>query len=84
MGNTLWLDTSITQNKDNKYLQYFETNPFDVLNEIKNEIEVVKTVGISPTINEQINTNVLVDCLLQNADVDKELATAQQEIDIDQ
>ena len=27
----LWDDPAITQNKDNKFLQYFTTNPFDIL-----------------------------------------------------
>lgn len=83
-NTTLWTDPSVTQDTSNKYLQYFLTNPFDTLNEIKNEIGAVKVVEISPTISEQINLNVLVNCLEQGADADKELAAAQQNIDIDQ
>ncbi len=81
---SLWKDTSITHDTSNKYIQFFKTNPFDVLNSIANEIGAIKVNAISPTINEQINLTVLVNCLEQNADVDSELKAAQQEIDIEQ
>lgn len=84
VNTDMWQDKSITHDKNNKYVAYFRTNPFDVLNEIKNEIGGIKAVSISSTINEQINLNVLNNCLEQGADVDSELQTAQDEIDIEQ
>ncbi len=84
VNTELWQDKSITHNPDNKYVAFFRTNPFDVLNEIKNEIGGIKCVSITSTINEQMNLNVLNNCLEKLADVDSELEAAQNEIDIEQ
>ena len=84
VNTDLWQDKSITHDPNNKYVQYFRNNPFDTLNEIKNEIGGIKAVPISSTINEQINLNVLNNCLENGADVDSELQAAQDEIDIEQ
>ena len=32
----IWTNKEITHNPDNQYVKYFKTNPFDVLNEMKN------------------------------------------------
>lgn len=84
VNTALWTDKSITHDQSNKFIKFFRTNPFDTLNEIKDEIMGIKVVEISPAINEQINLNVLVNCLEEGADVDAELQTAQDEIDLDQ
>ncbi|MFA6892232.1 MAG: extracellular solute-binding protein [Sphaerochaetaceae bacterium] len=31
---SLWTDPTITQDKNNKFLQFFKTNPFDILNDV--------------------------------------------------
>lgn len=82
-NTSIWEDTSITQDTDNQYLQYFVTNPFDTLNEIKDEIGMIKPVTISPTILDQFNTIVLTNCLESGADVEEQLQTAQEEIDLE-
>lgn len=84
VNTALWQDKSITHNPDNKYVQYFRNNPFDVLNEIKDEIGGIKAVKISSSINEQLNLNVLNNCLENGEDVDSALQAAQDEIDLDQ
>lgn len=84
VNTDLWQDKSVTHDPNNKYVQYFRNNPFDTLNEIKSEIGGIKAVPISSTINEQINLNVLNNCLENKADVDSELQAAQDEIDIEQ
>ncbi|MBR1912349.1 MAG: carbohydrate ABC transporter substrate-binding protein [Treponema sp.] len=84
VNTDMWKDKSVTHDPNNKYVAYFRTNPFDVLNEIKSEIKGIKAVPISSTINEQVNLNVLNNCLEQNADVDAELQSAQDEIDLEQ
>ena len=84
VNTDLWQDKAITHDSANKYVAYFRTNPFDVLNEIKDEIGGIKCVPISSTINEQLNLNVLNNCLESAADVDEELKAAQAEIDIEQ
>lgn len=84
VNTELWNDEAVTHNPDNKYVQYFRTNPFDVLNSMKGEIGGIKVQKISGTINEQINLTTLNNCLEQNADVDSELESAQNEIDLEQ
>lgn len=83
-NTTIWSDPKITGDKSNKYIAFFRTNPFDALNEIKNEIGKIGVTSMSPVINEQINLNVLVNCLESGADVDEELKAAQDEIDLEQ
>lgn len=83
-NTTIWSDPKITGDKTNKYIAFFRTNPFDALNEIKNEIGKIGVTSMSPVINEQINLNVLVNCLESHANVDEELAAAQAEIDLEQ
>lgn len=84
VNTDMWDEKDLTHNPNNKYVAYFRTNPFDVLNEIKSEIKGIKATHISSAINEQINLNVLNNCLEQNADVDAELQAAQDEIDLEQ
>ena len=50
-NTALWTDRAMTHNPDNRYNQYFQNNVFDVLNEIKDEIVMVRSSSISPTIN---------------------------------
>lgn len=80
----LWTDKAITAEKSNKYLKYFKTNPFDVLNEIKSEIGEIKSTSLSPTIYEQLNTNVLPGVFDNKVAIDSALSDAQNAIEQDQ
>jgi len=80
----IWSDTRITQDRSNKYIAYFRTNPFDTLNAIKNEIGMIRVQQINPTIHEQINTNVLVGVLQDMGNVDALLREAQRLINLEQ
>lgn len=80
----LWSDPSITKDTSNKFLKYFKTNPFDVLNDIKDEIQAIKSVSISPIINEQINTNVLPGVFDNGESIDDALRDAQEAIEQEQ
>lgn len=79
-NTSIWYDEDITRDEDNKYIQYFVTNPFDTLVEIQEEIGNVKVVKISPMINEIMNTSLLNNVLESGADVDAELESAQDTI----
>lgn len=80
----LWTDTAITQDESNQYISYFVTNPFDALNEIKDEIGKISVVTISPTINEQM-CNVTLNEILENGmDVDEALQEAQDVISLEE
>jgi arabinosaccharide transport system substrate-binding protein len=83
-NTNMWTDTKITHDAKNKYIAYFKTNPFDVLNQIKNEIGFIKVATISPLIGEQFNINVLVDVLQDGGDIQTALNQAQSMIDLEQ
>jgi len=80
--NTLvWENEQVTQNAENRYLKYFKTNPFDVLMEIKDEINLIRSVEATPTIVSLFNNNVLLDVYEDNADIRQTLSNAQKEIE---
>ncbi len=83
LNTEIWSDDSITKDTSNKYIAYFVNNPFDTLNEIKNEIGKVKVGKINPAISEQFNTIILNNCFENKADVNDELKTAQEALEID-
>ncbi|NMB21473.1 MAG: extracellular solute-binding protein [Firmicutes bacterium] len=71
-NTALWTNTEMTHNPDNAYNQYFINNVFDVLNEIKDEIVMVRSSSISPAINDYVTTvmlNELFEDILDPAEV---------------
>jgi arabinosaccharide transport system substrate-binding protein len=80
----MWTDKKVTHDAKNQYVAYFKTNPFDILNQIKNEIGFVKVTTISPLIAEQFNINVLFDVLQDGGDITAALNEAQSQIDLEQ
>ena len=60
---SLWTDTSITENAENKFLSYFTTNPFDIL--VKNGSEGLTAPNISGSYSATYN--VLVSTTYANA-----------------
>jgi arabinosaccharide transport system substrate-binding protein len=83
-NTSVWSDTNITQDRSNKFIAYFKTNPFDVLNQIQNEIGMIKVTTISPLIGEQFNINVMVGVLQDNENITTALDNAQAQIDLEQ
>lgn len=80
-NTAVWDNTELTHNPDNKYIQYFLTNPFDTLLEIRDEIMYSATSEISPTVNSY-NDNYLWNGLyIDMGDVAEELETAQSTIE---
>ena len=85
-NTSIWTDKTITQDKTNQYISFFKTNPFDTLNEIKNEIGRVAMVKQSIPINEQIlgtTLNEVLDNGDANKDVDEALKEAQEAIELE-
>lgn len=83
LNTTIWSDPTITQDTSNKYIAYFVTNPFDALNEIKDEIGKVKVGSINPAINDQFNLTILNECFENNADVEEQLEVAQEALELE-
>jgi arabinosaccharide transport system substrate-binding protein len=80
----VWSDTKVTQDRANKFIAYFKTNPFVTLNQIKNEIGMIRVTSMSPVIAEQININVLVSVLQEGGSLDTALNDAQNQINLEQ
>ncbi|MNT97366.1 hypothetical protein D3C72_2396790 [compost metagenome] len=50
-------------------MKYFVNNPFDVLNEIKEEINLIKSTSASPTINNVLCTVTLNEIFEDGKDI---------------
>ncbi len=83
-NTAIWTDETITKDKTNKYIKYFVTNPFDTLNEIKDEIGKVNVKDISTTINSQFCDTTLNEILEEGKSVDEALQEAQDVVDSEQ
>jgi arabinosaccharide transport system substrate-binding protein len=81
INTDLWNDKALTQNKDNKFIKYFKTNPFDTLNEIKNEISLIKSNEAMPNINNVLCTVTLNSIFEDKKDIKQALDEAQQQVE---
>ncbi len=81
INTKLWTDTTLTQDKNNKFIQYFKTNPFDTLNEIKSEIQMIKSVSASPTIYNVLDTQTLNTIFENEADIGSTLSDLQSQLE---
>ena len=80
-NTSLWTDREMTHNPENRYNQYFLNNAFDVLLEIKDEIQMVRSTSISPTINQYLTTvmlNELFEDLLDPLKLSSRLSTTSK------
>lgn len=77
----VWNMEDVTHNPDNQFVQFFINNPFDVLNEIKNEIQLIKSTPASPTINNVLCTVTLNEIFEDGRDIKQALDDAQQQIE---
>lgn len=76
----VWSMKEVTHNPDNEYVQYFVNNPFDVLNEIKDEIMIVKSAASSPTIYNILNTVTLNEIFEDGVDPADALQDLQDQV----
>lgn len=83
-NTALWADESFAHDESNQYNTFFRNYPYDVLNDIKDQIGTIMTVKISPTINEQFCNVTLNDVLENGVDVEEALQTAQDVIALEQ
>ncbi|MDW2797420.1 extracellular solute-binding protein [Clostridium boliviensis] len=80
----LWTDDKVTKNSSNKYISFFKTNPFDVLNEIKSEINTLSITKMTPSINDYFCTTTLNEVLEDGKDVDEALKEAQDYLELEE
>lgn len=81
LNTELWNNKEITNNPENKFVKYFKTNPFDTLNEIKNEIGLIKSTEASPNINNVLCTVTLNSIFEDKKDIKEALDEAQQQVE---
>ena len=83
VNTSVWTDTSLTQNPDNKFVQFFNTKPFDALLQMQDSIGFLKSLSESsaPSINNIFCTQVLTNIFENGADVKSELDDAQQQLE---
>jgi len=80
-NTALWTEKSMTHNPDNAYNKYFLNNVFDVLNEIKDEIVMIRSSSVSPTINNYVTTVMLNELFEDMLDPAEVLEEAQYNIE---
>ncbi|MBE6070640.1 MAG: carbohydrate ABC transporter substrate-binding protein [Clostridium butyricum] len=77
----IWTNEAITHDENNEFVKYFKNNPFDVLNEIKDEIKLIKSVDASPTINNTLCTVTLNSIFEDGQDITEALTEAQEQVE---
>ncbi|GLB30641.1 putative arabinose-binding protein [Lacrimispora amygdalina] len=80
----LWTDDTVTKDSSNQYISFFKTNPFDVLNEVKSEINTLSITKMTPAINDYFCTTTLNEVLEDGKDVDEALQEAQEYLELEQ
>lgn len=78
---SVWDMEEVTHNPDNQFVKYFINNPFDVLNEIREEINLIKSTSASPTINNVLCTVTFNEIFEDGKDVQQALDEAQTQIE---
>lgn len=78
---SVWDMKDVTHNPDNQFVKYFVNNPFDVLNEIREEIKLIKSTSVSPTINNVLNTVTFNEIFEDGKDITQALNDAQAQIE---
>jgi arabinosaccharide transport system substrate-binding protein len=59
---------AVTRDPGNKFLQYFQTNPFDVLAQVQDKMFTVKTMQNSGTINDYLSNTTWNRILVNKED----------------
>lgn len=77
----VWNMKDVTHNPENQFVKYFVNNPFDVLNDIKDEIRLIKSTPASPTINNVLYTTTLNEIFEDGRDIKEALDDAQAQIE---
>lgn len=77
----VWDMQDVTHNPENQFVQYFVNNPFDVLNEIRDEIRLIKSTSASPTINNVLCTTTFNEIFEDGKDIIEALNDAQKQIE---
>ena len=83
VNTAVWTDTSLTENPDNQFVQYFNTKPFAPLLELQDSIGLLKSATDEkmPSINNVFTTQTLNDIFESGVDVQEALDSAQEQLE---
>ena len=83
VNTAVWTDTSLTENPDNQFVQYFKTKPFAPLLELQDSIGLLKSATDEkmPSINNVFTTQTLNDIFESGVDVKEALDSAQEQLE---
>jgi arabinosaccharide transport system substrate-binding protein len=70
----------VTRDPGNKFLAYFQTNPFDVLAQVQDKMFTIKTMQNSATINDYLSANTWNRILVDREDPATVLEETQNEL----
>ncbi len=79
----MWDQDDFAHDTSNVYNTFFRNMPYDVLNEIKDEIGLIKMHKITLTIAEQFNLTVFNEIFESGRDIDEMLQEAQDAIELE-
>lgn len=82
-NTSLWSDESFAHDETNQYNTYFRNYPYDVFNEIKDEIGKISVVKASMAINDQLNLTTFNEIFEDGVDIDEALQEAQDAIELE-
>ncbi len=82
-NTAVWTDEEFAFSDDNAYNTFFRVKPYEVLNEIADEIGTVYTTKNSPTLNDYMCTTTLNYVLEDGMDVEEALQDAQDYLDFE-
>ncbi len=82
MNTTTWSDEEFTHNPDNQFLEYYNNNPFDTLNAIKDGFVLLnsQTTKYYPSISNEFNTVVFNAVFEDGDDIQETLDIAQDDL----
>lgn len=83
VNTAVWTDTSLTENPDNQFVQYFATKPFDPLLELQDSIGLLESSTDEkwPSINNVFCNQTLSEILESGSDVKEALDAAQEQLE---
>ena len=82
-NTAVWTDEAFAYDEANQFNTFFRVKPYEVLNEIADEISAIYTTKNSPTINDYFCTTTLNYVLEEGMDVAEALQDAQDYIDFE-
>jgi arabinosaccharide transport system substrate-binding protein len=81
INKKVYQDLSITKDPGNKFLKYFETNPFDVLAQVQDKMITIKTMQNTAIINDYLSANTFTRIYTNKEDPAKVLDETQTELE---